>query len=58
MIVKTTAVFTNREILQILSDYYNKEKGTNHSFEFANRECVGTEIPIQITKWDKDEKTH
>lgn len=57
MISKTIISFTNREVLKILSDHYNKEEGRNHLFEFTDGTIV-PEVHIQMTMWDKDEKTH
>lgn len=58
MRITTVVTFSQTEILQILTDIYNKEKGTKHIFALDKEASIGEIVRLNLVKWDKDEKTH
>lgn len=50
--------FSPEEVLRILGNHYNKEKGTNHGFQYNTSMEVSCSVDLKISMWDKDEITH
>lgn len=54
MKVKTIIEITKEDLVKLVQEKYNQEKGQNHSFTLVNTN-VPDKIQLELKSWNKDE---